>query len=102
VKYSSAEPLGKSLAGWAARERFEVVECAKERKTPAGTRVLAPGANPAAGAAGFGGVPQEADSEGVGRREEVRVGSGVLKVLRAFWDKLEGSCRRPQTAPPRI
>jgi hypothetical protein len=39
---------------------------------------------------------------GLVRWEEVRVGSGVLKVLRAFWDKLEGSCRRPQTGPPRI
>jgi hypothetical protein len=35
------------------------------------------------------GVSWEADSEGVGRREEVRVGSDVLKVLGAFWDKLE-------------
>jgi hypothetical protein len=40
VKYSSAEPLGKSLAGWTAREPFEVVEYAKERKSLAGTRVL--------------------------------------------------------------
>ena len=35
--------------------------------------------------------------QGVGRWEEIRVGSGVLKVLGAFWDKLEGGCRPPQT-----
>jgi hypothetical protein len=29
--------------------------------------------------------------------EEVRGVSGVLKVLGAFWDTLEGTCRRPQT-----
>src|ERR1022692_2190958 len=39
-------------------------------------------ANPAARRLGSG-VP----------REEVRVVSGALKVLGAFWDRLEGSCR---------
>jgi hypothetical protein len=29
------------------------------------------------------------------RSEEVRIVSGALKVPGAFWDKLEGSCRRP-------
>jgi hypothetical protein len=37
---------------------------------------------------------------GVGPLEGGWGGSGVSKVLGAFWDKLEGSCRRPQTAPP--
>jgi len=39
--------------------------------------------------------PRKAGSEGIAAGEEVRVGSGVLKVQGAFWDKLKGSCRRP-------
>jgi hypothetical protein len=46
------------------------------------------------------GIPREADSEGTGRREEVTVGSGFLKVQGAFWYKQDGGCRRPQTYLP--
>ena len=38
-----------------------------------------------------GAIPWEADSERFGPWEGVRVGSGILKLLGAFWDKLEGT-----------
>ncbi len=48
------------------------------------------------------GIRRGAIPKGSVRWEEVRVGSGVLKVQRAFWDKLEGGCRPPQTYSPTL
>jgi len=39
---------------------------------------------------------------GLVRWEEVRVGSGVLKVQEAFWDKLEGKLSATVELNPRI
>jgi hypothetical protein len=40
---------------------------------------------------GSGGNPQEPDFEGVAAGRMFRVGSGVLNLLGAFWDKLGGN-----------
>ena len=80
---SGQNPIAEWASGANVTEMF--LDYAPERTTKVLTRQ----------SCGRGGWVREYPSgsrfRGGGRWEEVRVGSGVLKVLGAFWDKLEGT-----------